>query len=139
MNKRRFIVKAELDYIHRITAGVEAENEDDAQERFSDELAAGNFFENPGFKLLDDEYEELECVADPEIVKVLAPGEDYPAPGDALKFIQEREQAMEICRGLVRAYEGSDEDLMPRLEALIAEARSVVGDTGEEEIEGPQP
>ena len=96
-----------LGYLHRVTVGVEADDEASAlrtaQQAFDDGLIWDDTQEMP---LLYDDFEEKDEALDWEVQAVEAFSQKDPS----VKFLQAEQKALQVCRALVAAYAAGEEN-----------------------------
>jgi hypothetical protein len=126
--KQKFVVSYELDYINRVSVGIEAQDQAEAQliaeQAFNEALI---WDDTETLPLLSDDYFES---GDERIVWECEPVEHYPEPDHSVQQLKKEQAAFQVCRGLIEAYqqgeasggsidwEGLDQLLPLALEAL---------------------
>ncbi len=119
MNK--FIVSYELAYIHRVSVGITAKDQAEAQQlaeqAFNDALI---WDDSDTLPLLSDDYFES---GDERIAWECAAVEHYPEPDHSVRQLKKQQAAFRACRGLIEAYQRGEtvdwDQLLPlALEAL---------------------
>jgi hypothetical protein len=102
MNKK-FIVSYEIDYIHRVSVGIEALNETEAQQLAEQAFNDATIWDDTeALPLLSDDYYESgdegmnwECEA----------VEHFPAADHSVHQLCKEQAAFRVCRGLIEAYQ----------------------------------
>ena len=119
--KQKFVVSYELDYIHRVSVGIEAQDQAEAQQiaeqAFNEVLIWDDTETMP---LLSDDYFES---GDESMVWECEPVEQFPEPDHSVKQLKQEHAAFRVCRGLIEAYQQGEtsggsidwEDLEPLL------------------------
>ncbi|NJA08210.1 hypothetical protein HC024_21130 [Methylococcaceae bacterium WWC4] len=126
---RFFVVSYEIDYVHRVSVGITADNPEAAQQiaemAFND---ASIWDDTAAMPLLSDEYHEAEgeslvweCVAVAQL----------PEPDHSVRQLKKEQAAERVCRGLVEAYQqgeanGGSID-WDDLDQLISQALQALG------------
>jgi hypothetical protein len=125
MNK--FIVSYELDYIHRVSVGISAHDQTEAQQlaeqAFNEALIWDDTETMP---LLSDNYYES---GDEPMAWECEAVEHYPEPDHSVRQLKKEQAAFQVCRGVIEAYQRGEvsgasvdwEDL-DRLIPLVLEA-----------------
>ena len=126
MNKK-FIVSYELDYVHRVSVGITAQDQAEAQQlaeqAFNDALI---WDDSETMPLLSDDYFES---GDEHMAWECEAVEHYPEPDHSVRQLKKEQAAFRVCKGLIEAYQRSEtsgasvdwEDL-DRLIPLVLEA-----------------
>jgi len=100
---RLFVVSYEIDYVHRVSVGITAENPEAAQQfaeqAFND---ASIWDDTAAMPLLSDEYLES---GDESLVWECVAVEQLPEPDHSVRQLKKEQAAMQVCRGLVEAYQ----------------------------------
>ena len=119
--KQKFVVSYEIDYIHRVSVGIEAQDQAEAQQiaeqAFNEALI---WDDTETLPLLSDDYHES---GDERMVWECEPVEHYPEPDHSVKQLKQEQAAFRVCRGLIEAYQQGEtsggsidwEDLEPLL------------------------
>jgi hypothetical protein len=101
--KQKFIVSYEIDYVHRVSVGIEATNQAEAQQiaeqAFNEALI---WDDTETLPLLSDEYYES---GDERMVWECEPVEHYPEPDHSVQRLKQEQAAFRVCRGLIEAYQ----------------------------------
>jgi len=100
---RLFVVSYEIDYVHRVSVGITADSPEAAQQFAEQAFNDATIWDDTAaMPLLSDEYHESEgeslvweCVAD----------EQWPEPDHSVRQLKKEQAAMQVCRGLVEAYQ----------------------------------
>ncbi|OAI04335.1 hypothetical protein A1353_13830 [Methylomonas methanica] len=100
---RFFVVSYEIDYVHRVSVGITADSPESAQQIAEQAFNDATIWDDTAaIPLLSDEYLESgdeslvwECVA-----VALLPEPDY-----SVRQLKKEQAAMQVCRGLVEAYQ----------------------------------
>ncbi|WP_445368699.1 hypothetical protein ACH5Y9_04710 [Methylomonas sp. BW4-1] len=100
---RFFVVSYEIDYVHRVSVGITAESHEAAQliaeQAFND---ASIWDDTAAMPLLSDEYLES---GDESLVWECVAVEQRPEPDHSVRQLKKDQAAMQVCRGLVEAYQ----------------------------------
>jgi hypothetical protein len=119
--KQKFVVSYEIDYIHRVSVGIEAQDQAEAQQiaeqAFNEALI---WDDTETLPLLSDDYHES---GDENMVWECEPVEQFPEPDHSVKQLKQEQAAFRVCRGLIEAYQQGEtsggsidlEDLEPLL------------------------
>jgi len=101
--KQKFVVSYQIDYVHRVSVGIEAQNQTEAQQiaeqAFNDALIWDDTETMP---LLSDDYHES---GDESIAWECERVEHYPEPDYSVKQLKKEQAAFRVCRGLIEAYQ----------------------------------
>ena len=101
--KKKFVVSYEIDYVHRVSVGIEAQDQTEAQQiaeqAFNEALIWDDTQTMP---LLSDDYHES---GDESMVWECECLEQWPAPDHSVRQLKSEQAAMQVCRGLVEAYQ----------------------------------
>ena len=101
--KQKFVVSYEIDYIHRVSVGIEAQDQAEAQQiaeqAFNEALI---WDDTETLPLLSDDYHES---GDENMVWECEPVEHYPEPDHSVKQLKQEQAAFRVCRGLIEAYQ----------------------------------
>ena len=101
--KQKFVVSYEIDYIHRVSVGIEALDQAEAQQiaeqAFNDALI---WDDSETMPLLSDEYYES---GDERIAWECEQVERYPEPDHSVRQLKKEQAAFRVCRGLIEAYQ----------------------------------
>ncbi|WGS85140.1 hypothetical protein [Methylomonas sp. UP202] len=100
---RLFVVSYEIDYVHRVSVGITADSPEMAQQFAEQAFNDATIWDDTAaMPLLSDEYHEAEgeslvweCVAVAEL----------PEPDYSVRQLKKEQAAMQVCRGLVEAYQ----------------------------------
>jgi len=100
---RLFVVSYEIDYVHRVSVGITADSPEAAQQIAEQAFNDATIWDDTAnVPLLSDEYLESgdeslawECVA----------VEQWPEPDHSVRQLKKEQAAMQVCRGLVEAYQ----------------------------------
>ena len=101
--KQKFVVSYQLDYVHSVSVGIEAQDQAEAkqiaEQAFNDALIWDNTEAMP---LLSDDYHESgdECMVW-ECERV----EQFPEPDHSVQRLKQEQAAFRVCRGLIEAYQ----------------------------------
>jgi hypothetical protein len=100
---RLFVVSYEIDYVHRVSVGITAENPEAAQQ-FAEQAFnnATIWDDSDAMPLLSDEYLES---GDESLVWESIAVEQWPEPDNSVRQLKKEQAAMQVCRGLVEAYQ----------------------------------
>jgi hypothetical protein len=99
---QHFVVSYEIDYVHRVSVGIEAESPEVAQqiaEQAFNEATIGD--DTAAMPLLADDYQES---GDESMVWECVAVERWPAPDTSVQQLKKEQAAIQVCRGLVEAY-----------------------------------
>ncbi len=100
---RLFVVSYEIDYVHRVSVGITADSPEAAQEiaehAFND---ASIWDDTAAMPLLSDEYLES---GDESLVWECVAVEQLPEPDYSVRQLKKELAAMQVCRGLLEAYQ----------------------------------
>lgn len=92
---KNFLVSYTLGYEHRVSVGVEARSAGAAREKVQAALDNGTLWDDPGIRLLQDEYEENDGnVLELQSVAV----EKFPPPEASAVAFQEQGEALALAR-----------------------------------------
>jgi hypothetical protein len=101
--KQKFVVSYEIDYIHRVSVGIEALDQAEAQQlaeqAFNDALI---WDDSETMPLLSDDYVES---GDEPIAWECEPVDRYPEPDHSVRQLKKEQAAFQVCRGLIEAYQ----------------------------------
>ena len=100
--KKKFIVSYEIDYVHRVTVGIEALDESEAQQRTEQAFNDATLWDDTeAMPLLSNEYHEAgdDCMA-----WACEAVEHYPTPDHSVQQLYKDQAAFRVCRGLIEAY-----------------------------------
>lgn len=104
--KQKFIVSYQLDYVHRVSVGIEAHDQAEAQQlaeqAFNEALIWDDREDMP---LLFDDYHES---GDESLAWECEPVEHYPEPDHSVRQLNRQQAAFTVCRGLVEAYQKTE-------------------------------
>ena len=105
MNKK-FIVSYEIDYIHRVSVGIEALNETEAQQLAEQAFNDATIWDDTeALPLLSDDYHES---GDESMVWECEAVEHYPPADHSVQQLRKEQAAFRVCRGLIDAYQQGD-------------------------------
>ncbi len=101
--KKKFIVSYVLDYVHKVSVGIEAQNQVEAlqiaEQAFNDALIWDN---SEAMPLLSDAYLES---GDEGLVWACEQVDQFPDPDHSVRQLNREQAAFRVCRGLVEAYQ----------------------------------
>lgn len=101
--KQKFVVSYQIDYIHRVSVGIEAQDQAEAQliaeQAFNEALI---WDDTDTLPLLSDDYHES---GDERMVWECEPVEHYPEPDHSVKQLKKEQAAFQVCRGLIETYQ----------------------------------
>ena len=101
--KQKFVVSYQIDYIHRVSVGIEAQDQAEAQhiaeQAFNEALIWDDTETMP---LLSDEYYES---GDESMAWECEPVEHFPEPDHSVRQLKKEQAAFRVCRGLIEAYQ----------------------------------
>ena len=101
--KQKFVVSYEIDYIHKVSVGIEALDQAEAQQiaeqAFNEALI---WDDTETLPLLSDDYHEA---GDESMVWECEPVEHYPEPDHSVRQLKKEQAAFRVCRGLIEAYQ----------------------------------
>ena len=101
--KQKFVVSYEIDYIHRVSVGIEAQDQAEAQQiaeqAFNEALI---WDDTETLPLLSDDYFES---GDESMVWECEQVEQFPEPDHSVKQLKKEQAAFQVCRGLIEAYQ----------------------------------
>jgi hypothetical protein len=104
--KKKFVVSYEIEYVHRVSVGIEAQDQDEAQQiaeqAFNEALI---WDDTETLPLLSDDYHES---GDESMVWECEPVEHYPEADHSVKQLKKEQSAFRVCRGLVEAYQNGE-------------------------------
>ncbi len=101
--KQKFVVSYQLDYVHSVSVGIEAQDQAEAlqiaEQAFNEALIWDN---TEALPLLSDDYHESgdECMVW-ECERV----EQFPEPDHSVQRLKQEQAAFRVCRGLIEAYQ----------------------------------
>jgi hypothetical protein len=102
MNKK-FIVSYEIDYIHRVSVGIEALNETEAQQLAEQAFNDATIWDDTeALPLLSDDYYES---GDESMVWECEAVEHFPAADHSVHQLCKEQAAFRVCWGLIEAYQ----------------------------------
>ncbi|WP_415878321.1 hypothetical protein [Methylomonas sp. TEB] len=100
---RLFVVSYEIDYVHRVSVGITADNPDAAQQIAEQAFNDGTIWDDTAaMPLLSDEYHEAEGES---LVWECVAVEQWPELDHSVRQLKKEQAAMRVCRGLVEAYQ----------------------------------
>ena len=101
--KQKFVVSYQLDYVHSVSVGIEAQDQAEAlqiaEQAFNEALIWDN---TEALPLLSDDYHES---GDERMVWECEPVEHYPEPDHSVQRLKQEQAAFRVCRGLIKAYQ----------------------------------
>ena len=101
--KQKFVVSYQIDYIHRVSVGIEAQDQAEAQQiaeqAFNEALI---WDDTETLPLLSDDYFES---GDESMVWECEQVEQFPEPDHSVKQLKKEQAAFQVCRGLIEAYQ----------------------------------
>ncbi len=101
--KKKFVVSYEIDYVHRVSVGISAHDQAEAQllveQAFNEALIWDNSETMP---LLSDDYYES---ADGRINWECEQVEHYPDQDDLVRQLKKQQAVFLVCQGLLEAYQ----------------------------------
>ena len=101
--KKKFVVSYEIDYVHRVSVGIEATDQAEAQQiaeqAFNEALI---WDDTEAMPLLSDDYHES---GDESMVWECELVEQLPEPDHSVRQLKSEQAAMRVCRGLIEAYQ----------------------------------
>jgi hypothetical protein len=104
--KQKFVVSYEIDYIHRVSVGIEAENRLQALHTADQAFSAGLIWDDTEeMPLLSDDFHEsdLQCMIW-ECEQVA----EFPKTDSSVIHLKQEQAAMRVCRGLIEAYQQAE-------------------------------
>jgi hypothetical protein len=100
---QHFVVSYEIDYVHRVSVGIEAESPEVAQQIAEQAFNEATIWDDTAaMPLLADDYQES---SDERLVWESVAVERWPAPDTSVQQLKKEQAAMQVCRGLVEAYQ----------------------------------
>ncbi|QPK61689.1 hypothetical protein IVG45_12440 [Methylomonas sp. LL1] len=100
---RLFVVSYEIDYVHRVSVGITADSPEAAQQIAEQAFNEASIWDDTAaMPLLSDEYHELEGES---LVWECVAVEEWPEPDHSVRQLKKDQAAMQVCRGLVEAYQ----------------------------------
>jgi hypothetical protein len=101
--KQKFVVSYQLDYVHSVSVGIEAQDQAEAQQiaeqAFNDAVI---WDDSETMPLLSDDYHEA---GDEAMVWDCEPVEHYPEADYSVQRLKQEQAAFRVCRGLIEAYQ----------------------------------
>ena len=101
--KQKFVVSYEIEYVHRVSVGIEAQDQAEAQQiaeqAFNEALI---WDDTETLPLLSDDYFES---GDESMVWECEQVEQFPEPDHSVKQLKKEQAAFRVCRGLIEAYQ----------------------------------
>ena len=101
--KQKFVVSYQLDYIHQVSVGIEAQDQAEAiqiaEQAFNEALI---WYDTEAMPLLSDDYHES---GDERIVWECERVEQFPEPDHSVQQLKQEQAAFRVCRGLIEAYQ----------------------------------
>jgi hypothetical protein len=100
---RLFVVSYEIDYVHRVSVGINADSPEAAQQLAEQAFNNATIWDDTAaMPLLSDEYLES---GDESLVWECIAFEQWPEPDHSVRPLKREQAAMRVCRGLVEAYQ----------------------------------
>ncbi|WNB74098.1 hypothetical protein [Methylomonas koyamae] len=100
---RLFVVSYEIDYVHRVSVGISADSPEAAQQIAEQAFNEATIWDDTAaMPLLSDEYLES---GDESLVWECVDVEQLPEPDHSVRQLKKEQAAMQVCRGLVEAYQ----------------------------------
>ncbi|NJA07803.1 hypothetical protein HC024_19005 [Methylococcaceae bacterium WWC4] len=100
---RHFVVSYEIDYVHRVSVGITADSPEAAQQLAEQAFNDASIWDDTAaMPLLSDEYLES---GDESLVWECVAVEQLPEPDHSVRQLKKEQAAMQVCRGLVEAYQ----------------------------------
>ncbi len=100
---RLFVVSYEIDYVHRVSVGITADSPEAAQQIAEQAFNDATIWDDTAtMPLLSDEYYESEGES---LVWECVAVEQLPEPDYSVRQLKKEQAAMQVCRGLVEAYQ----------------------------------
>ncbi|WP_235048846.1 hypothetical protein [Methylomonas sp. MK1] len=100
---RLFVVSYEIDYVHRVSVGITADNPEAAQQLAEQAFDDATIWDDTAaMPLLSDEYLES---GDESLIWECVAVEQLPEPDYSVRQLKQEQAAMRVCRGLVEAYQ----------------------------------
>jgi hypothetical protein len=100
---QHFVVSYEIDDVHRVSVGIEAESPELAQQIAEQAFNEATIWDDTAaMPLLADDYQES---GDERLVWECVAVEQWPAPDTSVQQLKKEQAAMHVCRGLVEAYQ----------------------------------
>ena len=101
--KQKFVVSYQLDYVHSVSVGIEAQNQAEAQQIAKQAFNEALIWDNTeALPLLSDDYHESE---DEYMVWECERVEQFPEPDHSVQRLKQEQAAFRVCRGLIEAYQ----------------------------------
>jgi len=101
--KQKFVVSYQLDYVHSVSVGIEAQNQAEAQQIAKQAFNEALIWDNTeALPLLSDDYHESE---DEYMVWECKRVEQFPEPDHSVQRLKQEQAAFRVCRGLIEAYQ----------------------------------
>ena len=101
--KQKFVVSYEIEYVHRVSVGIEAQDQAEAQQiaeqAFNEALI---WDDTETLPLLSDDYFES---GDESVVWECEQVEQFPEHDHSVKQLKKEQAAFRVCRGLIEAYQ----------------------------------
>lgn len=96
---KKFNVTYEIDYVHRVMVGIEAQNKQAAQAQAEQAFNQGVIWDDTeAMPLLYDDFDEKEGES---LIFTAQEVSDFPEPDDSVKEIKRRQFAFDACRQLL--------------------------------------
>jgi len=100
---RHFVVSYEIDYVHRVSVGIAADSPESAQQIAEQAFNDATIWDDTAaMPLLSDEYHEA---GDESLVWESIAVKQWPEPDHSVRQLKKEQAAMQVCRGLVEAYQ----------------------------------
>lgn len=95
---KKFNVTYEIDYVHRVTVGIEAQDEQSALVKAEQVFGQGVIWDDTDMPLLYDDFEEKDGES---LIFTAQEVSDFPEPDASVKEIKRRQFAFDACRALL--------------------------------------
>ncbi len=104
--KRKFILSYEIDYVHRVSVGIEASTQYEAQQIAEQAFNDATIWDDTeAMPLLSDDYHES---GDERLVWECDEVKHFPTPDHSVQQLNKEQAAFRVCRGLIDAYQQSE-------------------------------
>lgn len=128
--KRWFFVSYEIDYVHRVSVGVVADDPEQAQQLAEQAFNDATIWDDAAtMPLLSDEFHEVEGKS---LIWECVEVQQWPSPDHSIRQLKRDHAAMQVCRGLVAAYKTGEVRVgcidWRDLDALLPLALSAIGE-----------
>ncbi|MFA5920806.1 MAG: hypothetical protein WC856_05890 [Methylococcaceae bacterium] len=101
--KKKFVVSYEIEYLHRVSVGIEALDETEAQQHAEQAFNDATIWDDTeAIPLLSDDYHES---GDESMVWECEAVEHYPIPDHSVQQLYKEQAAFRVCRRLIEAYQ----------------------------------